>query len=238
MSNGNDLSIYSEFASEWWQPRSPRFRSLQNLTPFRLELITEACGDLHGKTVYDLGCGGGLISIPLIERGANVTGVDLSGPSIEAARRASRGRGRFIQGDITNLDFAPASADVVLLADVLDHISDYPKALAQAHRLVRPGGKVFVGTINRTTRAFIGAILLGEGLRLIPPGTHRFSMFIRPAELRRSANQVGLSHRRTFGERLDLFATLSRWAITMRRGSSLALAYSMVFERRIDCVAN
>lgn len=228
---GNDLSIYSEFAAEWWTPGAPRFRSLQNLSPFRLGLIRAGCGPVRNKVVYDLGCGGGLLSVPLLDEGAFVTGIDISAPSIDAARAAAGERGRFMVGDARAVPLPAASADIVLLADVIDHIPDYHRALAEAARLVRIGGKVFVGTLNRTVASYLGAIVLGEGLRLIPPGTHRFDLFVKPVELQKCAEGCGLELSETFGESVAMIETVKRWAITLRRGASTALAYSMVFTR-------
>jgi 2-polyprenyl-6-hydroxyphenyl methylase / 3-demethylubiquinone-9 3-methyltransferase len=228
---GNDLTIYTRFADQWWEPRAAPFRSLQNLTPFRIEMIRELCGSLEGKTVFDLGCGGGLISLPLLDSGSNVIGIDQSAKSIEVARAKANGRGTFLAGDIRDVRFPDQSADIVLLADVLDHLPDYPRALAEASRLVRRGGRVFCGTINRTVQALFGAIVLGEGLRLIPRGTHQYRLFVRPDELQAAAEQTGLRFLRCQGERVRLIETIRRWAITLERGRSVKLAYSMVFER-------
>jgi len=184
---------------------------------------------MSGRTVYDLGCGGGLIAVPLLEMGADVVGVDLSAPSIAAAQQAAAGRGRFLVADVCAVPLPEGSADVVLLADVLDHVPDFPRALGEAARLLKPGGRLFVGTLNRTVWAYLGAIALGEGLRLIPPGTHRYSMFIRPHELRTAAERCGLKWCETFGESVSVFETIRRWAITLQHGKSCALAYSMTF---------
>lgn len=228
---GNDLTIYSTYAAEWWTPGAPRFRSLQNISPFRLELIRAGCGVMSGKVVYDIGCGGGLLAVPLLDDGATVTGVDISGPSIEVAARAAGGRGTFLVGDARAVPLPSASADIVLLADVVDHIPDYELALAEAARVLRIGGTLFVGTLNRTAAAYFGAIVLGEGLRLIPPGTHRYDLFVKPEELRERASRYGLAWRRTFGESVSILDTVRRWAITLRRGTGTAVAYSMVFTR-------
>ena len=228
----NDLTIYSRFAEEWWVPGAPRFRSLQNITPFLLELIDELVGDCAGKRVYDIGCGGGLVSVPLLDRGASVTGVDISEASINVAKIATKGRGTFIVGDAREVPLSDSSADVVLLMDVVDHIKDYSRAVCEAYRLVKPGGYVYIGTINRTWQSWLGAILLGEGLRLIPPGTHDHSMFISPGELQSVGSEAGLTFIKAQGERVLLVPTIQRWAISLARSKSCALAYSMLFQRR------
>ena len=229
----NDLTIYSRFAEEWWVPGAPRFRSLQNITPFRLELIDELVGDCSGKCVFDIGCGGGLISVPLLDRGAVVTGIDISKESIQVAKEATKGRGTFLVGDAREVPLPDASADIVLLMDVVDHIKDYSRAVSEAYRLVKPGGYVYLGTINRTWQSWIGAIVLGEGLRLIPPGTHDHSMFVTPQELEAVGRSAGLTFIKSQGERVLLAPTILRWAVTLARSKSCALAYSMLFKRHV-----
>ncbi len=228
---GNDLTIYSEYADEWWLPGSPRFRSLQNLTPFRLSLIRQHIGEVKGLRILDLGCGGGLVAIPLLNQGAEVVGCDISGESIAAATRAANGRGEFLRCDAREIPFSDESFDHVLLMDLVDHIPDYGKALQEAARVVKPGGKVFVGTINRTYTSKFFAIILGEGLGLIPKGTHSHSMFIKPHELIAAASVAGLSVFARQGERIQFFRTLTKWAISMERGRSDSVAYSIVFTK-------
>ncbi len=227
----NDLSIYSQYAEEWWTSGSPRFRSLQNLTPFRLSLISELIGDLRGKRVLDLGCGGGLIAVPLLEKGVEVTGVDLSAESIEAAKVASRGRGKFIVGDICSLDFPSSSFDCVLIVDVLDHIPHFSKVLSEASRVLKSQGKLFVGTLNRTFLSHFLAITLGETLGFIPKGTHDSKLFIKPSELVETANIYGLKAINVQGEWPLCFKTILNRAIALRKSESKSVAYSAVFEK-------
>ena len=227
----NDLTIYENHAEDWWNPRSLYFRSLQNISPLRVSMIADWCGELAGRSVIDLGCGGGLLSIPLLDRGAQVTGVDISPRSVSTASKRAAGRGRFLTADIRSVPLADASADIVLLADVLDHLPDYPRAIAEAKRLLRPGGKLFVSTINRTWRATLLAVWLGEGLRLIPPGTHDPKLFIRPDELRSACNVIGLVERQRSGEVVDVLRTVARWAITLRPSRDCSVAYAALFQK-------
>ncbi len=229
----NDLTIYSKFAHEWWEDGAPRFRSLQNLTPFRLSLIEELIGELRGKKVLDLGCGGGLIAIPLLKKGVSVVGIDISKESIAAAKRAANGDGEFFVGDITSIDLPAQQFDCVLIADVLDHIPKYENVLREAERLLRPGGKLFVGTLNRTFISWFLTIFLGETLGFIPKGTHDHALFIKPDELIEAAKQFNLDLVHVQGEWPLFFKTIIRRAITLKKSGSVAVAYSIVFEKRV-----
>src|SRR5690606_22381498 len=192
----NDLDLYDRFADQWWDPSSAAFRSLHNVKRHYLAVLAEAWGErLDGQRIADLGCGGGLLAIPLAERGAEVVGIDRSLPSLAVARRAAERRGlacRFTAGDIADAPLAGASCDAVVLSDVLEHVADPAAVIAECRRLLRPGGRLFVTTINRTRRAHLLAVTLAEGLGLVPRGTHDPAMFVRPAELRAMAEQVGL----------------------------------------------
>lgn len=227
----NDLTIYERYAEEWWQPDSPRFRSLQKVTEFRLQQIDKWFGSVTNKNIVDLGCGGGLLSLPLLKRGAKVTGVDISPASIEVAENVAQGTGRFFCSDVREVPLPSASFDYALLADVLDHLPDYPRALQEAARLLKPGGLLYVNTINKTFRSWLFAILLGEGLGLIPPGTHDWRLFIPHRELIEQAKPHCLSLQSYQGERADIGKTIRNWAITFRPSPSLAIAYSTLFRR-------
>lgn len=228
----NDLSIYSNYADEWWIEDSPHFRSLKNITPFRLSLIKEMIGDLAGKTVLDMGCGGGLIAVPLLDAGALVTGVDQSPESIAVAEKAAKGRGRFYVGDICSLSMRSESFDCVLMADVLDHIPQFSRALSEASRLLKPGGKLFVGTLNRTWIGWFFTILLGESLGYIPKSTHAYKLFIRPDELIEAAASYDLELLHLQGEWPLLFRTIKKGAIALRKSRSTSVAYSALFQKR------
>lgn len=230
----NDLTIYSEYADEWWQKDGYHFRSLQNLTPFRLALIADFVGDLKDKTVLDLGCGGGLISIPLLEQGARVTGVDISAESVAVARNAAQGKGTFLVSDISSLELPSAYADCVLIVDVLDHIPHFARVLREASRVLKREGRLFVGTLNRTCLSHFFTITLGEGLGFIPRGTHDSKLFIKPEELIDTAGLFDLSHIATQGEWPMFARTVFDGAISLRRAASTAIAYSAVFQKTSD----
>jgi 2-polyprenyl-6-hydroxyphenyl methylase/3-demethylubiquinone-9 3-methyltransferase len=230
MSFPNDLKMYSDYADEWWREENSKFKSLQRISLFKVALIQKWVGDLSGLSVVDLGCGGGLLSIPLGDLGANVIGIDISEPSIKVAVQKSKSKAQFLVGDIRNTNLPGNSADLVILADVLDHIEDYYECLKEASRIAKKDGLIFVSTINRTLLSKVFAIYLGEGLGFIPKGTHDYKLFIKPDELISKAKQAGLRHLKTQGEFPKLFSSLTSRAIEFRESSSNALAYSVLFK--------
>lgn len=214
----------------WWDPACRAFRSLRSVSTFRLELLHRWLpGSWRRRLVVDLGCGGGLLGVPLAAAGATVVGVDLARTALQAA--AQRGQAGFlpVAGDLGAAPIADRSADLVLLADVLEHVADPGAVVAAAARLLRPGGHLFVNTIHRTLQSRLFAITLGEGLGFIPRGTHRWRQFVTPTELDTSAQRAHLRLVRRTGERPLLGATLRQGAVVLRESSSLAVGYAALY---------
>ena len=227
----NDLDLYERHAGDWWDPGAHAFRSLHAVNRFRLGLLREwFAGRLAGLRVADLGCGGGLLAVPLLlEDKADVVGVDIGAASVAAAR--SRGGERFVRGDVLRVPFAAGAFDLVLLSDVVEHVEDVARALREASRVLRPDGRCYVSTLNRTRRAKRLAVDLAEGIGLVPRGTHDPAMFVTPERLERDASVAGLALERVQGERVDVWRTLRRWAITLRKSDDLSVTYSVLFRK-------
>lgn len=149
---------------------------------------------LHGPAregrYLEIGCGGGIATGALAELGYHMTGVEPAAASLEAAREHAARLGlqermHFVQGDAYDLSVFPEeSFDGVLMADVLEHLYDLPAAVAQAWRVLRPGGILTFDTINRTYASYVLAIALAqEGIGMVPPNTHDWRLFIKPHEL-------------------------------------------------------
>ncbi len=199
MSNvdAQELAKFSELAHKWWDPQS-EFRPLHQINPLRLEWIDSLAG-LAGKTVLDVGCGGGILAESVARRGArSVLGIDL------AARPLGVARLHALEAGVENLEYReiatealaaemPGRFDVVTCMEMLEHVPD-PAAVVQAcATLARPGGWVFFSTLNRNPKSFLFAIIGAEYvLRLLPRGTHEFARFIRPSELARWSRDAGL----------------------------------------------
>jgi 2-polyprenyl-6-hydroxyphenyl methylase/3-demethylubiquinone-9 3-methyltransferase len=182
-----ELAHFSRLASRWWDPDG-EFRTLHDINPVRLEWIDAVVG-LAGKRVLDVGCGGGLLAEAMAQRGARVTGIDMSPESLAVARLHLLASAQ-LPVDYRELpaeDLAaesPSTFDVVTCMELLEHVPDPASLVHSCARLVRPGGSVFFSTINRTARSFATAIVGAEYLSgLVPKGTHRYSQLIRPSEL-------------------------------------------------------
>ena len=183
----NDLTIYDRNAAHWWDGSVRWLRVLQNLVPARLEYFDKAI-DWRGKTVLDLGCGGGFMSEALARRGAKVTGIDPAAPAIAIAQRhAAEGNLaiRYLVASGERLPLPDQSIDHVVCVDVLEHVGDLGRVLDEIRRVLRPGGMLAFDTINRTFLARLVIVTLGERvIQLLPRGTHDPAMFIKPGELR------------------------------------------------------
>jgi 2-polyprenyl-6-hydroxyphenyl methylase / 3-demethylubiquinone-9 3-methyltransferase len=191
----NDLTIYDRVADHWWSDDVRWVRTLKNLVPGRLAWFDRHI-DWRGKDVLDLGCAGGFMAEAMAARGANVTGIDPAAQAIDAARSHARAAGLRIGYDVgvgEALPYDAAGFDAVVCVDVLEHVTDLHKVLAEVTRVLRPGGLFLYDTINRNPLARLATITIAEDvLRLLPRGTHDPRMFIRPRELRAAMQGAGL----------------------------------------------
>jgi 2-polyprenyl-6-hydroxyphenyl methylase/3-demethylubiquinone-9 3-methyltransferase len=232
----NDLELYERHADEWWDTESRAFRSLHSVNRFRVARLIASLGargvSVRGALALDLGSGGGIVAGLLGAAGARVVCLDRSRGSLAAARRGCDPTPMgLVLGDVTDPPFAAASADLVVLSDVLEHITEPGLALEAAARLVRAGGHVYTSTINRTRRARLLAVEVAERLGFVPRGTHDHRLFVRPETLERAARAAGLTLVAHVGEGVDLAATLRRRRIVARPSRSLAVAYQSLFVR-------
>lgn len=233
----NDLSIYDNHAHDWWDERSYFAKSLHGLNDVRIAEITDELGtDLTGLRVVDLGCGGGLLSEPLARRGAHVVGIDLSSASIAIAREHGQGVTglSYIIGDARHPPLPQGSADVVLCADLLEHVHEWPEVIASAFHLLRPGGRCYCSTLNRSWFSALMAVYLAEGLGLVPRGTHDPAMCIRPDKLESTAYHIGFTAGKRLGHRVRIWASLRQWRICMARGRSTAISYGAWLVRPME----
>jgi 2-polyprenyl-6-hydroxyphenyl methylase/3-demethylubiquinone-9 3-methyltransferase len=208
-----ELARFRSAASRWWDPEG-EMRPLHDLNPVRLQYV-ERAGPLVGRTVVDVGCGGGILSEAMSRRGARVTGLDLAPELLDVARLHALEGGVAVDYRLESAEQharqCAAAYDVVTCMEMLEHVPDPPAVLGALAGLVRPGGDVFVSTLNRTLRAYLMAVLGAEYLlRLLPAGTHSYGKFIRPSELAAWARAAGLSLLDVAGLDYDPFARTAR----------------------------
>lgn len=193
--DANEVSKFDGMAARWWDPEG-EFRPLHDLNPVRLRFILQHA-DIVGQPVLDVGCGGGILSEAMAQAGAIVTGIDAAQKALTVAKLHALESG--VQLDYQNTiaeDHASEHAgayDVVTCMELLEHVPN-PASLMQAcAQLVKPGGRIFLSTINRNPKAYALAVLGAEYImRLLPKGTHDYAKFIKPSELARMARQAGL----------------------------------------------
>jgi 2-polyprenyl-6-hydroxyphenyl methylase / 3-demethylubiquinone-9 3-methyltransferase len=187
-----DNEYYEGIDELWWDTDGPAV-VLHAINRPRVDFYLQALGDLRGRLVLDAGCCGGLVARELAAAGATVVGMDRSGGSLRVARRAVGTPFRPVQGRLERLPFADEAFQVVVAADVLEHVPDLPAATAELARVLAPGGSLVFDTINRTGWAWFTAVFgLERVLRMVPRGTHDWRLFIRPAELNRLCLDAGL----------------------------------------------
>lgn len=191
-----ELERFSSLAATWWDPEGES-RPLHAINPLRLGWIERQAGGLDRRRVVDVGCGGGILSEAMAQRGAAVVGIDLAAAALAVARDHARVSGLAIDyreiAAETLAEAEPASFDVVTCMEMLEHVPDPASAVAACARLARPRGTVVFSTINRNPRAWLLAIVGAEYvLRLLPRGTHAYAKLIRPSELAAWARRAGL----------------------------------------------
>ena len=197
-----EIGKFEAMAARWWDPHS-EFRPLHELNPLRLDFIDQGAG-LAGKRVLDVGCGGGILAEGMASRGARVTGIDLGEMPLRVAELHTLETGvevhyRRISAEALAAE-APASFDLVTCMEMLEHVPDPGSIIAACAQLVKPGGQIFFSTLNRNPKSYLLAIIGAEYLlRWLPPGTHDYARFIRPAELGRWIRAAGLELNQLMG---------------------------------------
>lgn len=195
MANFSTIEIeqFSNLADRWWDPMGP-CKPLHQLNPTRFQYIT-LHHDLKDAMVLDIGCGGGILSESLAKAGAKVSAIDASEQLIEVAHAHQETLGIHYE-TTTAEEFAKTHAgefDVITCMELLEHVPDPQSLLKACQTLLKPGGKLFVSTLNRTPKAYVYAIMAAEYiLRLLPKKTHDYNQFIRPSELHQWLTRAGL----------------------------------------------
>jgi len=190
-----ELAKFADLAHKWWDKDS-EFKPLHEINPLRLGFI-DGHAALAGKTVVDVGCGGGILAESMATTGSTVTGIDLADKSLKVAKLHGLESG--VKVDYRNVPVEtlaaeqPASFDVVTCMEMLEHVPDPTSVVNACAQLVKPGGWVFFSTISRNPKAYLQAVVGAEYiLGLLPRGTHEYARFLKPSELARMARNSGL----------------------------------------------
>ena len=191
----SELDKFDELAQRWWDPDGPQ-KALHALNPARLGYVAGRT-TLAGASVLDVGCGAGLLSEAMAQAGGDVTAIDLAPNLLKVARL--HGLETDIKVDYRETavealaEVQPGSFDVVTCMEMLEHVPDPASIIEACARLLKPGGRLFVSTLNRTAAAFALAIVGAEYVaRLLPKGTHQYRDFIKPSELAGWLRSAGL----------------------------------------------
>ena len=234
-----EVARFSRLAGEWWDPQGP-MAALHKFNPVRLAYIRDRTAEhfgrdprsldsLAGLRFLDIGCGAGILSEPLARLGAAVVGADPSAKNIAAAKAHAARSSVGIDYRATTAEALAAageSFDVVLAMEVVEHVTDVGVFIAHAAALVKPGGLLFVATLNRTAKSFALAIVGAEYvLRWLPRGTHQWDKFVRPDELETAIETGGLRVTDETGVIYNLLA--DRWQL----GRDMDVNYMLVAEK-------
>ena len=193
-----EVAKFDALARSWWDPDGDS-GPLHAINPLRLAFVEEHA-TVRGVAAVDVGCGGGLLSEAMARRGARVTGIDLADNALAVAAAHARSTDTEVEYRRMTAEAlaeaSPESFDVVTCMEMLEHVPDPKSVIAACARLLKPGGQLFVSTINRNPKAYALAVLAAEYvLRLLPRGTHDYQRFLKPSELDAYGRHAGLTLR-------------------------------------------
>lgn len=192
-----EIAKFTAMADEWWDENG-KFKPLHRFNPVRIAYIRDSIAAYHGRdasapnplqglSFVDIGCGGGLLAEPMARLGATVTGIDASEKNIAIASLHAKQENLTIDYRHTSAEALAASGevyDVVLAMEIIEHVADVASFMQAVGKLAKPGGLIFVATLNRTLKSYALAIIGAEYvMRWLPRGTHDWNKFLRPSEI-------------------------------------------------------
>ena len=214
-----EIAKFAQHASFWWDKEGP-LKTLHDINPTRLEFINGQ-STLADKSILDVGCGGGILAESMAKLGAHVTGLDVEIDAIEAAKAHAYNSQLNLSYVCCPIeDYEAEAFDIVTCMEMLEHVKEPELVINHCVRLLKPGGFLFLSTINRTVKAYASVVLAAEYLLgLLPRQTHDFAKFIKPSELVAITRVAGLELKGVVGM---AYNPLSR---TARLSDSVAVNY-------------
>lgn len=197
--DASEIAKFEAMADRWWDLNG-EFKPLHEINPLRLDFINLYSQGIFSKNVLDVGCGGGILAESMAKLGAHVTGIDMGEEPLNVAKLHALEVGVSLNYEkVTAEAFAeqnPQQFDVVTCMEMLEHVPDPESVIASLATLVKPGGHVFMSTLNKTLKGYLFAIVGAEHLlKIVPKGTHDHDKFIKPATLINWAEKYGLKAR-------------------------------------------
>jgi 2-polyprenyl-6-hydroxyphenyl methylase/3-demethylubiquinone-9 3-methyltransferase len=224
-----EIAKFTELSSHWWDPMGD-LKTLHEINPLRLNWIHEK-NPLHDKTIIDIGCGGGILTESMAKLGAHVTGIDMSQGAINVANLHQLESGVQVEYLLKTAEKMaeerPENYDIVTCMEMLEHVPDPAAVIRACATLVKPGGDIFLSTLNRNLKAYLFAIIGAEYvLKLVPQSTHDYAKFIRPSELSDWARKAGLTVMDMAGFSYNLFTK------KFKLSSDISVNYLVHLKRR------
>jgi len=203
----SETEKFNKYGRDWWNPEGGMF-ALHMINKLRFDYFISILGDVTGKTVADIGCGGGLLSEEFARRGARVTGVDLSPTAIDAAKEHA-GKSRlsidYRNCAIKELVDKGETFDIVICAEMLEHVDDLKSTVKESASLLKNGGHYLFETINKTLKARFLAVFMAENvLNFVAKGTHDYNKFIKPSTLVNLLRENGIGVNEIRGMSYDI----------------------------------
>jgi 2-polyprenyl-6-hydroxyphenyl methylase/3-demethylubiquinone-9 3-methyltransferase len=209
----NEVEKFDRFGKNWWNTESGEFKLLHKINPLRIEFIktnlTNHYGAVSGLKILDIGCGGGLATIPMAKLGAEVTGIDPSSQAVIAANNKATELGLSNASHICTMpEFftePERSFDAILCLDVVEHVENLEIFAGCVAKFLKPDGAVIISTINKTPKSFLQAIVAAEYiLKMLPKGTHSYDKFVKPSNLQQEFSKHNISIKKLTGIGLSI----------------------------------
>jgi 2-polyprenyl-6-hydroxyphenyl methylase/3-demethylubiquinone-9 3-methyltransferase len=225
----NEVEKFSKIAEEWWDENG-KFKPLHKFNPIRLShvkrKIEEKFSSISGVKILDIGCGGGLVAEPLAKAGADLVAIDASEKNIAVAKIHAEKSGLKIDYRVSTAEEMIETFDVVLALEIIEHVADPQSFIGDCAKLVKPGGLLFVATMNRNLKSLaLAKIAVEYVLRWLPAGTHDWKKFLKPSEVNNYATQAGLNLKELRGFNYNILN--DSWKET----DNLDINYVAVFEK-------